>query len=98
MRIFQRQTFPFQLFIYSGMYFDHPEIVPNGVQGDFRFNKSNEHVARFASVEAEVRALVEGQFMAKRIHAEDFGFELGTFLHMLLLCIESDGSFFFPFL
>ena len=60
------------------MYFDHPEIVPSNVQGDFRFNKNGEHVARFASVEAEVRALIEGQFMAKRIHAEDFGFELGT--------------------
>ena len=31
----------------AGMYFDHPEIVPDGLQGDFRFNKANEAVARW---------------------------------------------------
>ena len=30
----------------AGMYFDRPEIVPDGLQGDFRFNKANEAVAR----------------------------------------------------
>ena len=59
-----------------GMYFDHPEIVPQGVQGDFRFSKAGEHVARFASMEAEVRALIEGQFMAKKMHAEQMGFQI----------------------
>jgi len=59
-----------------GMYFDHPEIIPDGVEGDFRFNKSDEQVSRFASAETEVRALVEGQMMAKRIHAENIGFRL----------------------
>ena len=28
------------------MYFDHPEIVPDGLLGDFRFNKSDEAVSR----------------------------------------------------
>jgi len=59
-----------------GIYFDHPEIVPDGVQGDFRFNKSDEPVTRFASKETEVRALLEGQMIAKRIHAERMGFKL----------------------
>jgi len=59
------------------MYFTHPEITPHNRQGDFRFNKSGERVSRFASKEAEVRALVEGQFMAKRIHAEKMGFKIG---------------------
>ena len=58
------------------MYFDNPEITPPLVMGDFRFNKAGERVTRFASKEAEVRALVEGQFMAKRIHAEQMGFRV----------------------
>ena len=66
------------LLLFSGLYFDHPEIIPSGVQGDFRFSKIDERVSRFASKEAEVRALVEGQFMAKRIHAEQLGFKLGN--------------------
>lgn len=75
------------------MYFDHPEIVPDGLLGDFRFNKSDEAVSRsdinnflpkkspgsairFASNETEVRALVEGQLLAKRLHAEKIGFKI----------------------
>ena len=58
------------------MYFDNAGITPPGLLGDFRFNKNDERVARFASAEAEVRALVEGQFMAKRIHAEAMGFSI----------------------
>ena len=57
-----------------GFYFDHPEIVPDGVQGDIRFNRNDEPASRFASNETEVRALVESQMVAKRIHAERMGF------------------------
>ena len=35
-----------QFHICAGMYFDHPEIVPDGLLGDFRFNKGDEAVAR----------------------------------------------------
>ena len=56
----------FKLFI-SGMYYTHPEITPHNRQGDFRFNKNGDRVARFASKEAEVRALVEGEAF-KRSH------------------------------
>lgn len=59
-----------------GMYYDHPEIVPDGLQGDYRFNKSDEPAIRFAGNETEVRALIEGQMMAKRLHAEQMGFHL----------------------
>lgn len=59
-----------------GMYFDLMEILP-AVVGDFRFNKNNELVQRF-SKEVEVRALVEGQFLAKRVHAEDLGFSIDS--------------------
>jgi len=59
-----------------GLYFDHPEIVPDGLQGDYRFNRSDEPAIRFAGNETEVRALIEGQIMAKRLHAERLGFHL----------------------
>ena len=67
-----------------GMYFDHPEIVPDGIQGDFRFNKNDEAVVRFASIETEVRALVEGQMMAKRLHAERMGFKVSPETRILV--------------
>merc|ERR1719481_1518160 len=59
-----------------GMYFDHPEIVPDGIQGDFRFNREDESVSKYASQETEIRALIEGQMMAKRLHAERMGFKI----------------------
>ena len=68
----------------SGFYFDHPEIVPDGVQGDFRFNRNDEAASRFASNETEVRAVVEGQMMAKRIHAERMGFVINPDTRILV--------------
>ena len=68
----------------SGLYFDHPEIVPDGVQGDFRFNRNDEPASRFASNETEVRAVVEGQMMAKRIHAERMGFVINPDTRILV--------------
>lgn len=65
------------------MYFDNPEITPPLVMGDFRFNKAGERVTRFASKEAEVRALIEGQFMAKRIHAEQMGFRVCKYVRSI---------------
>eukprot|EP00092_Neocalanus_flemingeri_P014859 GFUD01016044.1.p1 GENE.GFUD01016044.1~~GFUD01016044.1.p1 ORF type:complete len:541 (+),score=138.72 GFUD01016044.1:243-1865(+) len=67
-----------------GMYFDHPEIVPDGLQGDYRFNKSDDPAIRFASNETEVRALIEGQMMAKRVHAERIGFHLSSDTRILV--------------
>ena len=68
----------------SGLYFDHPEIVPDGVQGDFRFNRNDEAASRFASNETEVRAVVEGQMMAKRLHAERMGFVINPDTRILV--------------
>ena len=68
----------------SGFYFDHPEIVPDGVQGDFRFNRNDEAASRFASNETEVRAVVEGQMMAKRLHAERMGFVINPDTRILV--------------
>ncbi|XP_012286232.1 xylulose kinase isoform X2 [Orussus abietinus] len=59
-----------------GLYFDAQEILPSAI-GDHRFNKANDEINRYSSKEVEVRALIEGQFIARRSHAEDFGFTIG---------------------
>ncbi|EEZ98930.1 xylulose kinase [Tribolium castaneum] len=58
-----------------GLYYDVQEILPF-LSGDYRFNKANERVTRFTSLEVEVRALIEGQFIARRAYVEDIGFKL----------------------
>lgn len=60
------------------LYFDTQEILPF-VIGDYRYNKANDEISRYSSKEVEVRALIEGQFVAKRAHAEDFGFVIGKY-------------------
>ena len=68
------------LIIFSpAMYYDYPEITPHNRKGDFKFNKLNEKVTKFASIEVEARALVEGQFMAKRLHVEKIGYTIGNY-------------------
>ncbi|KAJ8277574.1 hypothetical protein GJAV_G00076820 [Gymnothorax javanicus] len=57
-----------------GIYFDAMEITPPAV-GIHRFNEENKRVAGFAE-EVEIRALVEGQFLAKRVHAEKLGYKI----------------------
>ncbi|XP_055985369.1 xylulose kinase isoform X1 [Sorex fumeus] len=57
-----------------GFYFDVMEITPE-VIGRHRFNAANQEVPAF-SREVEIRALIEGQFMAKRIHAEGLGYRV----------------------
>ncbi|XP_011871845.1 PREDICTED: xylulose kinase isoform X2 [Vollenhovia emeryi] len=58
------------------LYFDTQEILPF-VTGDYRYNKANDEISRYSSKEVEVRALIEGQFVAKRAYAEDLGFVIG---------------------
>lgn len=62
-----------------GLYFDTQEILPF-LNGDHRFNKANDKINKFSSLEVEVRALIEGQFIAKRAYAEDIGCVTGKFL------------------
>ncbi|XP_037747070.1 xylulose kinase isoform X2 [Chelonia mydas] len=57
-----------------GFYFDVIEITPEAV-GIHRFNGDNNKVPDFPK-EVEIRALIEGQFMAKRIHAEKLGYKI----------------------
>ncbi|XP_069674965.1 xylulose kinase [Periplaneta americana] len=56
-----------------GLYYDAQEIIPF-VKGDYRFNKANVQISKFNGKEIEVRAVIEGQFIGKRAHAEDLGF------------------------
>ncbi|KAJ8684028.1 hypothetical protein QAD02_019820 [Eretmocerus hayati] len=58
------------------LYYDAQEILPR-LAGDHRYNKAGERIARYSSKEVEVRAVIEGQFVARRAHAEDFGFVIG---------------------
>ncbi|XP_063062155.1 xylulose kinase [Engraulis encrasicolus] len=57
-----------------GMYFDTMEITPPAV-GIYKFNKDDQRVSDFTEQE-EIRALVEGQFLAKRLYAEKLGYKI----------------------
>ncbi|XP_076985893.1 xylulose kinase isoform X2 [Tamandua tetradactyla] len=57
-----------------GFYFDVMEITPE-IIGRHRFNAENHEVLAFPR-NVEIRALIEGQFMAKRIHAESLGYRV----------------------
>lgn len=59
------------------LYYDAQEIIPFLI-GDHRYNKAKDKIARYTSKEVEVRALIEGQFIAKRAYAEDLGLIIGT--------------------
>ncbi|NWT11761.1 XYLB kinase, partial [Vireo altiloquus] len=58
-----------------GFYFDVMEITPEAV-GIHRFDRDNQKVVSRFPKEVEIRALIEGQFMAKRIHAEKLGYKV----------------------
>lgn len=53
------------------------EITPSAV-GLHRFNSDDQPVATFDPA-TEVRALVEGQMMGKRLHAEQLGYDIGEY-------------------
>ncbi|XP_036445502.1 xylulose kinase isoform X1 [Colossoma macropomum] len=57
-----------------GIYFDAVEITPPAV-GIHRFDQHDRRVATFTQ-EVEIRALVEGQFLAKRVHAQKLGYKI----------------------
>ncbi|TRY55339.1 hypothetical protein DNTS_009045 [Danionella cerebrum] len=58
-----------------GMFFDVLEISPS-VSGHHRFDAEGRKVSSF-SPDVEIRALVEGQFLAKRFHAQKLGYKIG---------------------
>ena len=50
-----------------------PEITPRCAAGAIRFNGDGEQVDDFADAATHVRALVEGQFVLRRLHAQELG-------------------------
>ncbi|XP_061821031.1 xylulose kinase isoform X1 [Nerophis lumbriciformis] len=59
---------------YIGFFFDVLEIMPRAV-GIHLFDADNNKVST-VSAQAEVRALVEGQFLSRRLHAELLGYSI----------------------
>ncbi|KAM4689628.1 xylulose kinase [Discoglossus pictus] len=57
-----------------GFYFDVMEITPHAV-GVHRFDADKQKISEFPK-DVEIRALIEGQFLAKRIHAERLGYKI----------------------
>ncbi|XP_053408288.1 xylulose kinase-like isoform X1 [Mercenaria mercenaria] len=58
-----------------GIYFDKKEIQPVAM-GTFRFNENDERVESFPP-EVEVRAVLEGQFLARLMYAKLCGLQIG---------------------
>ncbi|XP_053569766.1 xylulose kinase isoform X2 [Bombina bombina] len=57
-----------------GFYFQVMEITPHAV-GIHRFNADHQKVSEFSN-DTEIRAVIEGQFLAKRIYAERLGYKI----------------------
>ncbi|KAI0226939.1 Xylulose kinase [Lamellibrachia satsuma] len=64
-----------------GMYFDVQEITPYAV-GVYRFDADDQPMTSFSN-ETEVRALIEGQCLAKRLYAERLGCSTGPHCRLL---------------
>ncbi|GAB1606799.1 xylulose kinase-like [Argonauta hians] len=58
-----------------GIYFDVMEIQPL-LCGRFRINAEDVEVPKFPDAKEEVRAVIEGQFLSRRVHAENLGFNI----------------------
>eukprot|EP01065_Artemidia_motanka_P000641 TRINITY_DN10294_c1_g1_i1.p1 TRINITY_DN10294_c1_g1~~TRINITY_DN10294_c1_g1_i1.p1 ORF type:complete len:570 (+),score=192.71 TRINITY_DN10294_c1_g1_i1:58-1710(+) len=58
-----------------GFYYDVPEISPQGAQGIFRYGEDDEPQETF-SADAEIRAVVESQFLRMRLHGVKLGLEV----------------------
>ena len=76
--IFVRSRMFLFFFCVVGIYFHEPEITPSGSQGVFRFDKNGTQVLKPFPPEVEVRAVIEGQFLAKLSHARKLGYEISA--------------------
>lgn len=65
-----------------GFYYTITEIVPSNVEGCYYFDEADKPVDDLSAAE-HVRGVIEGQFLSRRIHAEDMGFELGESCRIL---------------
>ncbi|KAJ2947291.1 hypothetical protein O0L34_g17007 [Tuta absoluta] len=60
---------------YMGIYYDTAEIVPRAAPGRWLWDARGRPIDKTAP-QFEARALLEGQAIARRVHAEDMGFKL----------------------
>lgn len=60
-----------------GFFFPDPEILPRNAHGTARFGADDAPLAAFDDAAAEVRALVESQFLSMRLHAAKLGIAAG---------------------
>lgn len=60
-----------------GLYYTIAEIIPSNIEGCYYFNQDNSPVESL-SPSQHARAVIEGQFLSRRIHAEDMGFRFGA--------------------
>lgn len=75
--------------IISGIFFDTPETIPKTGTGRWMWNRSGVLINKLAP-ENEIRALLEGQFIARKAHALDMGFIIGK------ITSKSHDIFYFP--
>jgi len=61
---------------FLAMHFNEEEITPRGVHGIYRFDSSDQPLQCFDDAAIEVRALIEGQCLARRVHAQRLGLHL----------------------
>ena len=57
---------------YIGLFYFKPEHIPQNGHGVYLFDPNNQKIENLSS-ERKVRALVEGQFLMKRVHLERLG-------------------------
>ena len=69
------------------MYFDEEEITPK-LRGTYLFDGLGNRLEKFDNNAVEVRALIEGQFLAKRAHAQRLGFTIGKLNQIYLFIIK----------
>ena len=65
--------------------------MPDNVEGCYYFDADDRLLDDFSAA-VHVRALVEGQFLARRIHAEDMGFKFGTICQNSMLAVIQNFS------
>ena len=63
------------VFLSPGLYYDDPEITPHVQAGVYRYSPDDQPMDSFPSA-VEARAVVEGQLMAKYIHAHTLGYRI----------------------
>lgn len=59
----------------AGLYYEDPEITPP-VQGTFCYDGPDNNPLASLPPEREARAVVEGQFIAKYVHAQSLGYQI----------------------